>query len=48
MTKSGHLKAGHKRGDGTGNSFMGGGGTVIGNYGNDEGSKSRYFDIDVW
>lgn len=48
MTKSGNLKSGHKRGDGTENSFMGGGGTVIGNYGNDEGSKSRYFDIDVW
>jgi len=48
MTKSGHLKAGHKRGDGTGNSFMAGGGIVKGDYGNDSGSKSRYFDIDVW
>lgn len=43
QTKSGNLNNGHKRGDGTGNSFMGGGGTVIGNYGGDSGSASRFF-----
>jgi site-specific DNA-methyltransferase (adenine-specific) len=42
-TKSGNLNSGHKRGDGTGNSFMGGGGTVTGNYGGDSGSASRFF-----
>jgi len=42
-TKSGNLNSGHKRGDGTGNSFMGGGGTVVGNYGGDSGSASRFF-----
>jgi len=42
-TKSGNLNSGHKRGDGTGNSFMGGGGTIKGNYGGDSGSASRFF-----
>jgi len=42
-TKSGALNSGHKRGDGTGNSFMGGGGIVKGNYGNDSGSAARFF-----
>lgn len=42
-TKSGTLNSGHKRGDGTGNSFMGGGGTVTGNYGGDSGNASRFF-----
>ena len=42
-TKSGNLNSGHKRGDGTGNSFMGGGGVVEGNYGGDSGNASRFF-----
>jgi site-specific DNA-methyltransferase (adenine-specific) len=42
-TKSGNLNSGHKRGDGTGNSFMGGGGVVQGNYGGDSGSAARFF-----
>lgn len=42
-TKSGNLNAGHKRGDGTNNSFMGGGGIVKSNYGGDSGSASRFF-----
>jgi len=42
-TKSGNLNSGHKRGDGTGNSFMGGGGTIKGNYGGDSGSAARFF-----
>lgn len=42
-TKSGALNAGHKRGNGTGNSFTGGGGVVSGNYGNDSGSAARFF-----
>jgi len=42
-TKSGNLNSGHKRGDGTGNSFMGGGGIIKGNYGGDSGNASRYF-----
>ena len=42
-TKSGNLNAGHKRGDGTGNSFKGGGGVVTGNYGGESGSASRFF-----
>ena len=32
-----------RRGDGTGNSFMGGGGTIQKNYGGDSGSASRFF-----
>ena len=43
QTKSGNLNHGHKRGDGTGNSFMGGGGVVQGNYGGDSGSAARFF-----
>ncbi len=43
QTKSGNLNHGHKRGDGTGNSFMGGGGIVQGNYGGDSGSAARFF-----
>lgn len=43
MTTSGNLNSGHKRGDGTGNSFMGGGGVVQGNYGGDSGSAARFF-----
>lgn len=43
VTSSGDLKTGHKRGDGTGNSFMGGGGVVQGNYGGDFGSAARFF-----
>jgi DNA modification methylase len=42
-TTSGQLNSGHKRGDGTGNSFTGGGGTITGNYGGDSGSASRFF-----
>ncbi|MDD3382925.1 MAG: DNA methyltransferase, partial [Bacilli bacterium] len=42
-TESGNLNEGHKRGDGTGNSFMGGGGTIQKNYGGDSGSASRFF-----
>lgn len=42
-TKSGNLNSGHKRGDGTGNSFMGGGGIIEGNYGGDSGNASRFF-----
>jgi len=42
-TKSGNLNSGHKRGEGTGNSFMGGGGTITGNYGGDSGSAARFF-----
>ena len=41
--KSGDLLPGHKRGDGTGNSFMGGGGIVKGKYGGDKGGASRFF-----
>ena len=43
QTTSGNLNSGHKRGDGTGNSFMGGGGIVQGNYGGDSGSAARFF-----
>jgi len=43
QTTSGNLNSGHKRGDGTGNSFMGGGGVVQGNYGGDSGSAARFF-----
>jgi DNA modification methylase len=43
VTTSGNLNNGHKRGDGTGNSFMGGGGVVTGNYGGDSGSAARFF-----
>jgi len=43
VTTSGNLNHGHKRGDGTGNSFMGGGGIVQGNYGGDSGSAARFF-----
>ena len=43
QTTSGNLNHGHKRGDGTGNSFMGGGGVVQGNYGGDSGSAARFF-----
>ena len=42
-TKSGNLIPGHKRGDGTGNSLMGGGGIVEGTYGGDSGNASRFF-----
>ena len=42
-TESGNLNEGHKRGDGTGNSFMGGGGMIQKNYGGDSGSASRFF-----
>ena len=42
-TQSGNLNVGHKRGDGTGNSFMGGGGTIQKNYGGDSGNASRFF-----
>lgn len=42
-TKSGSLNIGHKRGDVTGNSFMGGGGTIKKNYCGTSGSASRYF-----
>lgn len=42
-TKSGNLLPGHKRGDGTGNSLMGGGGIVEGTYGGDSGNASRFF-----
>lgn len=42
-TESGNLNEGHKRGDGTGNSFMGGGGTIQKNYGGDSGSAARFF-----
>ncbi len=43
QTKSGLLAQGHKRGDGTGNSFMCGGGIVYRDYGNDSGSAARFF-----
>ena len=42
-TKSGNLLPGHKRGDGTGNSLMGGGGIIEGTYGGDSGNASRFF-----
>jgi len=42
-TKSGNLLPGHKRGDGTGNSLMGGGGVIEGFYGGDSGNASRFF-----
>ncbi len=42
-TKSGNLNAGHKRGNGTGNSFTGGGGVIESNYGGDSGSAARFF-----
>jgi DNA modification methylase len=42
-TKSGNLLPGHKRGDGTGNSLMGGGGVIEGTYGGDSGNASRFF-----
>ena len=42
-TKSGNLLPGHKRGDGTGNSLMGGGGIIKGTYGGDSGNASRFF-----
>lgn len=41
--KSGSLAPGHKRGDGTGNSLMGGGGVIERQYGNDSGGASRFF-----
>jgi len=43
VLKSGDLLPGHKRGDGTGNSFMGGGGIIKGKYGGDKGGASRFF-----
>jgi len=46
MTKSGALNVGHKQGAGMFGKI--GGDLITGNYGNDSGSKSRYFDIDVW
>lgn len=42
-TTSGSLLIGHKRGNGTGNSFVGGGGVIAKNYGGDSGSASRYY-----
>ena len=41
-TKSGSLKAGHKRGSGI-TSYDGGGGVVQKDYGNDQGSAARFF-----
>ena len=41
-TKSGSLKAGHKRGSGV-TSYDGGGGVVQKDYGNDQGSAARFF-----
>lgn len=45
ILKSGSLAPGHKRGDGTGNSLMGGGGTITKQYGNDSGGASRFFYV---
>ena len=47
-TKSGNLIPGHKRGDGTGNSLMGGGGIIEGTYGGDSGNASRFFKSIVY
>jgi site-specific DNA-methyltransferase (adenine-specific) len=43
ILKSGDLLPGHKRGDGTGNSWKGGGGVIKGRYGGDKGGASRFF-----